>query len=298
MRGDPLGPHTDVFSAASVLWQALVGRRLYRAKNLAEITYKILNSQIEPPSSHRPELDKRYDRIVLRGLEQDGSKRWQTAQQMAEALEAAGGQASHRQVGEWVRKVAADRLERTAVLVQALENAPMEATEDELERPLSIRSASSASLSGEATPPVEVWGISDDEDSKIDVDAEADASQEPDKRGSRWVVGVLGVAVAVALAYFGLRAAGDDPVQPQPQPDRPPASAAPVRAGQPGALALPAGSATPEAGAGAAAAGGGDGSAGSAGAQPTASADRAEAPPTGRKRPPKKHVDPDLPDDI
>ncbi len=301
VRGEPLGPHTDVFSAASVLWQALVGRRLFRAKNLAEITYKILNSQIEPPGAHRPELDKRYDRIVLRGLERTASKRWPTAQQMAEALEAAGGQASHRQVGDWVRKVAADRLERTAVLVEAVENAPMEATEGELERPLSIRNASRASIPDEATPPVEVWGISEDEESKTDVNAEAEVPRETAKRGSRWVVRGLGVVAVAVLAYGGIRAAGDDPVQPQPRPDKRPAPVAPIASGQPAASALPAGSATQAPDAGSAGASGGGGAGGSAAAQASASADPSEAPPTSSQRPqlsPTKPVDPDLPDDI
>ncbi|MBW2459157.1 MAG: protein kinase [Deltaproteobacteria bacterium] len=297
VRGDPLGPPTDVFSAASVLWQALVGRRLFKAKNLGEITYKILNADIEAPSVHRPELDKRYDRIVLRGLERETTKRWQTAQQMAEALEAAGGQASHRQVGDWVCKVAAERLERTAVLLEAVENAPMEGPESELDRPLSIRTASRASIPEDAYPPLEVWGISEEDDTSADLAEEGDEPPAPDRKSAPWAKGGLGLLALALLGYLG-----DDAGAPPPRPDAPPASAAPAVPVQPTSLPGAASSSGQTSGPAApSAAAGGGGAGGSAGGQPSASTQPAEGPPTASK-PPKgpihKPVDPDLPDDI
>ncbi len=302
VRGDPLGPPTDVFSAASVLWQALVGRRLFKARNLGEITYKILNADIEAPSVHRPELDKRYDRIVLRGLERDTARRWQSAQQMAEALEAAGGQASHRQVGDWVRQVAADRLGRTSVLLEAVDNAPMEGPESELDLPLSIRTASRASIPDDVYPPLEVWGISEEDDTSADLAEEAETPPVPVRKGRPWAKGVLGLLALAALGYVGFRALGDRTDPSPPRPGVPPASAAPSRPVKPtSSLGVATSSATAGGSAPPSATAGGGGAGGSAGGQPSASATAAEGAPTTSKppkRPIHKPVDLDLPDDI
>ena len=142
VTGDPLDRRTDVFSASVVLWQALTGRKLFRARTIAEVTHKILYATMYPPSRFVPELGSGFDAIVMRGLERTAQKRWNTAEEMAEALEALGPMASHREVGEWVRATAADRLARITKLVKAVENAPLtDASNEELERPLSIHPA-------------------------------------------------------------------------------------------------------------------------------------------------------------
>ena len=138
---EELGPYTDVFSASVVLWQTLTGRKLYKGKNAGETTLRVLHSETPPPS-RIVRLDKRYDAIVLKGLEKRPAHRWQTAQAMAEAIEAEGRLASHREVGEWVRTVASRHLQQRAALVTTIENAPKRhASDDNLNRKLSIHPA-------------------------------------------------------------------------------------------------------------------------------------------------------------
>jgi len=110
VRGEELTCQTDVFAVANVLWQVLTGRRLFEALQFPKLAEKVLSQRIKAPSDVVKDLPDTYDSIVLRGLERDPAERWESAQQMAEALEAAGSPASPSQIGDWVREVANKRL--------------------------------------------------------------------------------------------------------------------------------------------------------------------------------------------
>jgi eukaryotic-like serine/threonine-protein kinase len=123
--GESLDRRTDVFAASAVLWQALTGHRLFKAKNAVELAKRVLNLKIEPPSHVAPDVPKKFDGIVLRGLEIDPNRRWKSAAAMAEALEAVGGLSSNREVGMWVRRLGTDRLNELTQAVSALERKPV-----------------------------------------------------------------------------------------------------------------------------------------------------------------------------
>ena len=79
----------DVYSAAVVLWEALTGERLFEGDNQGRVIRKILDEPVPLPSSVVPGLPKALDEAVMRGLERDVTKRWQTARDFAAALERA-----------------------------------------------------------------------------------------------------------------------------------------------------------------------------------------------------------------
>jgi serine/threonine protein kinase len=118
--GMPLDRRTDVYAAAAILWQALTGRRLWKAEHIVQLAHKMLNEPIQAPSAISPDVPKKFDAIVLRGLERDISKRWKSASAMAEALEAVGGLASHREVGLWVRRLGGQQLAALTAKVAAV----------------------------------------------------------------------------------------------------------------------------------------------------------------------------------
>ena len=132
--GEPLDRRTDVFAASAVLWQALTGHRLFKAKSAVELAHRVLNLKIEPPSKVTPDVPKKFDGIVLRGLEIDPTQRWKSAAAMAEALEAVGGLASNREVGMWVRRLGAERLSELTSVVSALERKPVAAKVDSVRK--------------------------------------------------------------------------------------------------------------------------------------------------------------------
>ncbi len=79
---------TDIFSLGIVLHELLTLQPLFEGDNHQITFYRVLNMEIPPPSQLRPEIPPELDRIVLKALERDRDKRYQTAQDMARDLDA------------------------------------------------------------------------------------------------------------------------------------------------------------------------------------------------------------------
>jgi serine/threonine-protein kinase len=108
--GSPLDRRSDVFAAAVVLWESLVGGRLFKHENPANMVYALLNEEIAAPSSRLPGLPPELDAVVLKGLAREPDLRYRTARDMALALEKALPPATTRRVSEWIQEVAGDEL--------------------------------------------------------------------------------------------------------------------------------------------------------------------------------------------
>jgi serine/threonine protein kinase len=114
---------TDVFAASAVLWEALAGRRLFKADGEAQILNLVLHEPIKPPSTHVPGLPRALDEVVMRGLARDPSARFATAEEMADALEDAVPPMPSRKLAAWVRSLLGDKLSLRAKLVREIESA-------------------------------------------------------------------------------------------------------------------------------------------------------------------------------
>jgi serine/threonine-protein kinase len=114
---------TDVYAASVVLWEALTTKRLFTGENDANVMNQVINSKIAPPSQHVEGLDPAWDEIVLRGLERDEDKRWESAREMALAIESRLQLARATEVGAWVESLAHESLARRAAEVTAVESA-------------------------------------------------------------------------------------------------------------------------------------------------------------------------------
>jgi serine/threonine-protein kinase len=112
----------DVYAAAVVLWEALTGERLFEGENQGRVIRKILDEAVPLPSSRMPGLPKTLDEAVMRGLERDVTKRWQTARDFAAALERCSPAASATEVGEWVEAIGGSALGERARRVQDIES--------------------------------------------------------------------------------------------------------------------------------------------------------------------------------
>jgi serine/threonine protein kinase len=77
----------DLFAVGVVLWEMLAGRRLFREKSDRQTLAAVLGAPIAPPSSSRPAISEEIDRIVMKALERDPERRYQSAEMMAEDLE-------------------------------------------------------------------------------------------------------------------------------------------------------------------------------------------------------------------
>src|SRR5688572_23893023 len=77
---------SDVFSAGVVLWELLTSRPLFVRDNDAATLYAIMNDPIPPVSRYRLDVPPALEAIVDRALARVPADRYETAEQMSEAL--------------------------------------------------------------------------------------------------------------------------------------------------------------------------------------------------------------------
>lgn len=78
----------DVFALGIVLFELTTGRRLFRGEHDAETLHLVVSGKIPAPTSFDPNYPKALEAIVLRALERDLDKRFQTALELQQELTA------------------------------------------------------------------------------------------------------------------------------------------------------------------------------------------------------------------
>ncbi len=115
-RDADVNARTDIYAASVVLWELCTGVRLFTGSNDAAVMARVLEGVVAPPSKLAPAVPRELDEIVARGLARPAEARFDSAQQMADALEALAT-ASSRQVSVWVERLAGDALRRRAAAI-------------------------------------------------------------------------------------------------------------------------------------------------------------------------------------
>lgn len=87
-RRDNIGPASDIYSLGCVLYHALTGRPPLVAESLMELVMLVLEQDPTPPRALRPRLDRDLEMIVIRCLQKPPDLRYDTAEQLADDLEA------------------------------------------------------------------------------------------------------------------------------------------------------------------------------------------------------------------
>lgn len=130
LNGQEVDRRSDVFSAGIVLWEALVGKRLFAGADTGEILAKVLRSEIPEPKTLLPDLPQTVSDVCMKALQRDPAKRFQTARDFAVALEQASSGATAHLVGEWVRDNGGEELAERANLVALVESHPMDGLDE------------------------------------------------------------------------------------------------------------------------------------------------------------------------
>jgi serine/threonine-protein kinase len=85
------GPHTDLFSFAAVLYEAVSGRRAFPGDDAVAVAHKVIHD--EPPPAHevaeRADVPESIGAILKQGLSKRPEERYATASELAAALRAA-----------------------------------------------------------------------------------------------------------------------------------------------------------------------------------------------------------------
>ena len=85
--GKKVDRRTDVFAAGIVLWELTVGRRLFEGTDV-EALLKIANQDAPAPSTVCADYPREVEAIVMKALQRDPARRYQTARDMQQAIEA------------------------------------------------------------------------------------------------------------------------------------------------------------------------------------------------------------------
>ena len=85
--GEVVDCRTDVFALGIVLYELLTRRRLFREKSDLLIMQKITGEDVPPPSTVNKEADAELDAICKKALARKREERYQTAAELAEAID-------------------------------------------------------------------------------------------------------------------------------------------------------------------------------------------------------------------
>ncbi len=121
LRAQVVDRRTDVYAAGVVLWETLVQKHLFSADSEGGVVTKVLEGTVSPPSAYVDGLPPGLDAIVVRAIERDPSRRFETARQMALALETAVPVASPTRVVEWLQGLVGELLAERARSVAIVE---------------------------------------------------------------------------------------------------------------------------------------------------------------------------------
>ena len=91
VRGQAVDARTDMFALGAVLYEMLAGRRAFQRETAAETMTAILREDPPDLSGSRTDLSPALDRIVRHCLEKNPAERFQTARDVAFALQAFSG---------------------------------------------------------------------------------------------------------------------------------------------------------------------------------------------------------------
>ncbi|HTV18967.1 MAG TPA: hypothetical protein VMG12_09860, partial [Polyangiaceae bacterium] len=114
-------PRTDVFSAGVVLWEALVGQRLFYEPGLdrGDLLQALVLKPVLRPSRMRSDVPKAVDDVVKKALSRNPERRYQTALDFANALEAIGVAPIAVDLADLVAELCAERLAEKDALLRA-----------------------------------------------------------------------------------------------------------------------------------------------------------------------------------
>jgi serine/threonine-protein kinase len=121
LQGGEVTRQADIYSASVVAWELLTGTRLFRAETQSGLVAQVQAGKVLPPSQVTAHVPPEFDPVILKGLARAPEDRYQSALEMALALEACAGVEPPRAVAAWIEEIAGGTLNARADRVASVE---------------------------------------------------------------------------------------------------------------------------------------------------------------------------------
>lgn len=123
-RGKAIDRRSDLFALGIVLFELTTSRRLFRGESDIDTLKLVISSRIPRPSSFDPSYPAELERIVLKALDRDPSRRYQTAAELEQDLRAylktERVVVSQGGIGGLLKRVVGDRIEQRRRAVRSV----------------------------------------------------------------------------------------------------------------------------------------------------------------------------------
>jgi serine/threonine protein kinase len=103
VTGDVVDGRSDIFSLGVVLFTLLTGSRPFSGETMHEVTMKVVQEAPPIPSAVAPQVPAAFNPIILKCLEKDPDKRFQTGAELAEVLAALARSLTEREPSDPAR---------------------------------------------------------------------------------------------------------------------------------------------------------------------------------------------------
>jgi len=121
LMGWPVDGRADIFAAAVVLWELVAGVRPFRNHGAHQAFLRRPTRSVPPASAFNMEVSPAVEAVMERALSWSPRRRFETAVQFADELEAAVPAAPRGEVASWVESKAATRLAVQRKLLSAMD---------------------------------------------------------------------------------------------------------------------------------------------------------------------------------